>query len=129
MLEINYDASEGQANWKEFGSRALQLHHFQLATRAEGEQGIAAFLLGDTETAKKKCLKPGAFHKLKAILPLRFGTRGPFRRGSGTSSALQRGADVSKSSDQPGCYTAGTRLPYYCRKREDRCPSWIAAIW
>ena len=28
MLEINYDASEAQANWEEVGSRALKLRHF-----------------------------------------------------------------------------------------------------
>jgi hypothetical protein len=63
MLEINYDASEAQANWKEVGSRALQLHHFQLATQAEGEQGIAAFLLGDTGTAKKRRFKAWGLSK------------------------------------------------------------------
>ena len=65
MLEINYDASEAKANWKEVGSRALQLHHFQLATRAEGEQGIAAFLLGDTDTAKKKVLQAWGLSKIE----------------------------------------------------------------
>jgi hypothetical protein len=75
MLDINYDASETQANWKEVGSRALQLHHFQLATQAEGEQGIAAFLLGDTEAAKKRRLKPGVFQKLTEIPPQQYGTQ------------------------------------------------------
>jgi CHAT domain-containing protein len=33
-----------------------QRHHYELATRAVGEQGIAAFLLGDTEKAKRQVL-------------------------------------------------------------------------
>jgi hypothetical protein len=39
MLEVNYDAAQARATWQEVGSLAQQLHHYELATRAEGEQG------------------------------------------------------------------------------------------
>jgi CHAT domain-containing protein len=65
MLQTNYDAAEARATWQEVGSLAQQLHHYELATRAEGEQGIAAFLLGDTETAKKQVLRAWGLSKVE----------------------------------------------------------------
>jgi hypothetical protein len=53
MLETNYDASMARQTWSEVESLANQRHHYLLASRAVGEQGIAAFLLGDMATAKK----------------------------------------------------------------------------
>jgi hypothetical protein len=38
-------------------SLSTSRHHYLLASRAIGEQGIAAFLLGDIATAKKDVLK------------------------------------------------------------------------
>jgi hypothetical protein len=55
MLETDYDASQALANWERVGSLALQLHHYELATLAEGEQGIAAFLLAGP--ASGHCLR------------------------------------------------------------------------
>jgi CHAT domain-containing protein len=56
MLEINFDASEARATWQQVADLARQRNHYALATRAVGEQGIAAFLLGDTEKAKRQVL-------------------------------------------------------------------------
>lgn len=53
MLETNYDASMARQTWSEVESLANQRHYYLLASRAVGEQGIAAFLLGDMATAKK----------------------------------------------------------------------------
>jgi tetratricopeptide (TPR) repeat protein len=53
MLETNYDASMARQTWSEVESLANKQHHYLLASRAVGEQGIAAFLLGDMATAKK----------------------------------------------------------------------------
>lgn len=53
MLETNYDASMARQTWSEVQSLADQRHHYLLASRAVGEEGIAAFLLGDLATAKK----------------------------------------------------------------------------
>ena len=39
MLQVNYDAAEARATWQEVFSLAIKLHHYELATRAEGEQG------------------------------------------------------------------------------------------
>ncbi|HUZ95033.1 MAG TPA: CHAT domain-containing tetratricopeptide repeat protein [Edaphobacter sp.] len=57
MLETNYDASMARKTWAEVETLAVQQHHFLLASRAVGEQGIAAFLLGDMKTAKKDVLR------------------------------------------------------------------------
>jgi hypothetical protein len=56
MLEVNYEA-EARSTWQEVKTLALKLLHVAVATRAQGEQGIAAFLLGDTDTAKKLVLR------------------------------------------------------------------------
>lgn len=65
MLEINYDASQARATWMTIQTLAFHLHHIRLATRAVGEQGIAAFILGDTETAKKQVVKAWGLSKIE----------------------------------------------------------------
>ncbi|WP_263349704.1 CHAT domain-containing protein [Acidicapsa acidisoli] len=57
MLEVNYDSGMAQKTWTEVETLALRQHHYLLASRASGEQGIAAFLLGDIATAKKKVVR------------------------------------------------------------------------
>lgn len=57
MLETNYDAGMARSTWTEVETLALAQHHYLLASRAVGEQGIAAFLLGDITTAKKDVLR------------------------------------------------------------------------
>jgi len=57
MLETNYDAGMARDAWSEVEKLALDRHHYLLASRARGEQGIAAFLLGDMATAKKNVLR------------------------------------------------------------------------
>jgi len=57
MLETNYDAGMACRTWAEVETLALHKHHYLLASRAIGEQGIAAFLLGDITTAKKDVLR------------------------------------------------------------------------
>ncbi|HZZ39932.1 MAG TPA: hypothetical protein VFE06_12435, partial [Acidobacteriaceae bacterium] len=57
MLETNYDAGMARETWGEVEKLALGRHHYLLASRASGEQGIAAFLLGDMATAKKDVLR------------------------------------------------------------------------
>ena len=57
MLETNYDAGMAQKTWTEVETLALAHHHYLLASRAVGEQGIAAFLLGDIATAKKDVVR------------------------------------------------------------------------
>ena len=57
MLETNYDASEALATWRQVEQLALSQRAFMLATRSGGEQGIAAFILGDTQTAKTQVVK------------------------------------------------------------------------
>jgi CHAT domain-containing protein len=65
MLEIDYNASEARATWREVAALAVKLHHFELASRATGEQGIAAFILGDTTTAKSQVIKAWELSKLE----------------------------------------------------------------
>jgi hypothetical protein len=57
MLETNYDAGMARQTWSEVRSLAIQRHHYLLASRAVGEEGIAAFLLGDIATARKNVEK------------------------------------------------------------------------
>jgi hypothetical protein len=40
MLETNYNASEARSTWRDVAALAIRLHHYELATRATGEQGI-----------------------------------------------------------------------------------------
>ena len=65
MREINYDAGEARSTWQDVYALAMKLHHYTLATRATGEQGIAAFILGDTETAKSQVLRAWGLSKVE----------------------------------------------------------------
>jgi CHAT domain-containing protein len=57
MLEVNYDSAMARTTWTQVEALAKQRHRYLLASRAIGEQGIAAFLLGDIATAKKNVVK------------------------------------------------------------------------
>lgn len=57
MLEVNYDSGMARDTWAQVETLARQRRHYLLASRATGEQGIAAFLLGDFATAKKNVVK------------------------------------------------------------------------
>lgn len=54
ILQTNQDAAQAHATWEEVERLARKLHRYELATRAIGEQGIAAFILGDALTAKRQ---------------------------------------------------------------------------
>lgn len=54
MLETDYDAAMARQTWGEVHELALKHGHYLLASRASGEQGVAAYLLGDLATAKKQ---------------------------------------------------------------------------
>jgi len=77
MIETNYDAASAQSTWAQVAQLARQRHHFMLAARAMGEEGIAAFILGDINTAKKQVV--GAW-----------GDRKGLRRPSSSSSLCGR---------------------------------------
>ncbi len=64
MLEANYDAAMAHQTWAEVESLAIRQHHLLLASRAVGEQGFAAFLLGDIATAKKDVLRAWTVAKI-----------------------------------------------------------------
>jgi CHAT domain-containing protein len=57
MFEVNYDAATARSTWQMVEALARKRHHYLLASRAIGEQGIAAALLGDVATAKKQVLR------------------------------------------------------------------------
>jgi CHAT domain-containing protein len=67
MLEVNYDSGMARQTWAEVESLATRRRHYLLATRAIGEQGVAAYLLGDITTAKKDVVK--AWTVAKALDP------------------------------------------------------------
>ena len=54
IIETNYDGAAGQSTWAQVQALAQQQHQYLLASRALGEQGIAAYLRGDLATAKKQ---------------------------------------------------------------------------
>lgn len=54
MLETNYDAALAQKTWAEVGRLARKQHRYLLASRASGDEGIAAYMLGDIATATQK---------------------------------------------------------------------------
>jgi CHAT domain-containing protein len=53
-IENNYDASLARETWRQVAVLARNRGHFLLASRALGEEGIAAFLLGNMTTAKEE---------------------------------------------------------------------------
>lgn len=57
MIETNYDASLARQTWMQVESLADRQGQYRLAMRATGEQGIAAFLLGDFSAAKRLVLR------------------------------------------------------------------------
>jgi CHAT domain-containing protein len=65
ILQTNQDAAQAHATWEEVESLAKRLHHYELATRAVGEQGIAAFLLGDASGARKQVVAAWELSKIE----------------------------------------------------------------
>jgi CHAT domain-containing protein len=63
ILQTNQDAAQARTTWEEVEKLARKLHHYELATRAIGEQGIAAFILGDALTAKRQVVFAWTFAK------------------------------------------------------------------
>lgn len=57
MIETNYDASMARTTWEKVQILAKQQGHYLLMARAMGEQGIAAFLLGDFASAKRLVIR------------------------------------------------------------------------
>ena len=55
MLEVNYDSGMARQTWAEVKTLANRQHHYLLAARAMGEQGVAAFLLGRHRNREKEC--------------------------------------------------------------------------
>jgi hypothetical protein len=55
MLEVNYDSEMARQTWSEVQSLAISQRHYLLASRAIGEQGIAAFLLGVSSWVNDLC--------------------------------------------------------------------------
>ncbi len=66
MLELEYDAGVAKATWAEVEKEATQLGELRLASRASGEQGILAFLLGDVTEATSRV--KGAYVKAKVLM-------------------------------------------------------------
>ena len=63
IIQTNQDAAQALATWEQVERLATKLHHYELATRAIGEQGIASFILGNTLTAKRQVVFAWTFAK------------------------------------------------------------------
>lgn len=64
MLELEYDAGLAKTTWAEVEKQAKQLGEWRLASRASGEQGILAFLLGNVAEATSRVKKAYAMAKV-----------------------------------------------------------------
>ena len=65
ILQTNQDAAQARATWEQVETLAKSLHHYELVTRAIGEQGIAAFMLGDALTARKQVVSAWELAKVE----------------------------------------------------------------
>ncbi len=54
MLELEYDAALAKTTWSQVEREARSMREYRLASRASGEQGILAFLLGDVAEATSR---------------------------------------------------------------------------
>jgi CHAT domain-containing protein len=66
ILELEYDAALAKATWSEVEREAKALGEYRLASRANGEQGILAFLLGNVGEASSRV--KSAYLKAKILL-------------------------------------------------------------
>lgn len=66
ILELEYDAAIAKATWSEVEREAEALGEYRLASRANGEQGILAFLLGNIGEASSRV--KSAYLKAKILL-------------------------------------------------------------
>jgi tetratricopeptide (TPR) repeat protein len=64
IVETNYDAAMARSTWASVEQLARSQHHYLLASRASGEQGIAAFMLGDATSARNQVIRAAAVAKL-----------------------------------------------------------------
>jgi hypothetical protein len=71
MIEVNYDAAMARDTWAQAAKLASRQRHLLLASRAVGEEGIAAFLLGDLKSAKTKVLAAWETAKLCLLLSMK----------------------------------------------------------
>lgn len=71
MLELEYDASQAKNTWREVELAAEHLGERRLASRASGEQGILAFLLGDVAEAESRVTRAYVTAKILLDRPAR----------------------------------------------------------
>jgi CHAT domain-containing protein len=64
MLEVNYDAAMTRKTYSEIEKLAWQRGRFLVAARAIGEQGIAEFLSGNIQSAKRKVIYAWSMSKV-----------------------------------------------------------------
>lgn len=57
LVETNYNAALALPTWESVQQLALRQGHLMLASRAQGEQGIAAYILGDKATGARLTIR------------------------------------------------------------------------
>ena len=75
IIQTNQDAAQAHATWEEVEKLARKLHHYELATRAIGEQGIASLFLAMPSQPNAKWFLHGLLPSLSWILQRAFGMR------------------------------------------------------
>ena len=99
ILQTNQDAAQALATWEEVERLARKLHHYELATRAIGEQGIAAFILGDALTAKKQVVLAWTFAKPELDPAARIRYASAYGAGLVAVGTVRRGHDSVERGD------------------------------
>ena len=120
MLETNYNASEARSTWQDVAALAIRLHHYELATRATGEQGIAAFILGDTETAKAQVIRAWELSKVENDPAATVRYASVFGAGLVQLHRFKEALAPLNQAIKIAVTQSCNRLPYNRRLREDR---------
>ena len=128
ILQTNQDAAQALATWEEVERLARKLHHYELATRAIGEQGIAEFILGDALTAKKKVILAWTFAKPELDPAARVRYASVFGAGL---VAVGRYAEALTPLDEAikiAERSSGGCLSNSSNEHQDRCVRWARSL-
>jgi hypothetical protein len=121
ILQTNQDAAQAHATWEEVEKLATRLHHYEIATRAVGEQGIASFILGDALTAKKQVFFAwtAARPELDPAAQVRYAS--VYASWACDGRAVRRGLEAVECGAQHRTRPHSGGLSHAGRQHEDQC--------
>ena len=121
MLEVNYDSGMARKTWTEVEALALRQHHYLLASRAIGEQGIAAFFSATSRPQKRMWSKPG-WSRRPPILALTFDTPACMARAWWNCTNTRRPSDRLNEAIKVAKEDSRRSVSDDCHHGEDRGP-------